>query len=222
MNNNLTEMIFILDMSGSMSSLKDDTIGGYNSLIAEQKKQPGDANITTVLFDNRYILLHDRINIKEVKELTSKDYMPCGMTAMLDAIGRTVVAIGQKLADTPEENRPGNVVVTIITDGFENASKEYTWSIIKNMIKEQRDKYNWTFTFIGANIDVDKVSEDLGIDSRFAKKYTASKAGTNTVYDAVAKSVSFTRKVSAKRSSVTSKMSEEEMLEMSSILDDIQ
>ena len=137
MNKNLTEMVFILDMSGSMSHLTDDTIGGYNSLLNEQKKQEGDANVTTVLFDDRYILLHDRKNIKKVKELTTKDYMPCGRTAMLDAVGKTIVSVGQKLAAMKEEDRPCNVVVTIITDGMENSSVEYTWDKKNN---DQRAK----------------------------------------------------------------------------------
>ena len=218
MNKNLTEMVFILDMSGSMSHLTDDTIGGYNSLLNEQKKQEGDANVTTVLFDDRYILLHDRKNIKKVKELTTKDYMPCGRTAMLDAVGKTIVSVGQKLAAMKEEDRPCNVVVTIITDGMENSSVEYTWDK-KTMIKEQREKYSWIFTFIGANIDVKKVSEDLGIDSRLSKKYTASKVGTDSVFRAMCDTVSFSRKAASTRSS--SADIESEMSAMNDIMDDI-
>lgn len=219
MNKNLTEMVFILDMSGSMSHLTDDTIGGYNSLLNEQKKQEGDANVTTVLFDDRYILLHDRKNIKEVEELTTKDYMPCGSTAMLDAVGKTIVSVGQKLAAMKEEDRPGNVVVTIITDGMENSSVEYTWDKIQAMIKEQREKYSWIFTFIGANIDVKKVSNDLGIDSRLSKKYTASKVGTDSVFRAMCDTVSFSRKAASTRSS--SADIESEMSAMGDIMDDI-
>lgn len=193
MNNNLTEMIFILDMSGSMQHLRTDTIGGYNALLDEQRKQSGDCNVTTILFDDRYIVLHDRKDIKDVQPLTEADYCPRGTTAMLDAVGKTVIDIGQKLALMKEEDRPGNVIVTIITDGMENASKEFTWNQIQDMIKEQRKKYSWIFTFIGANIDVQKVSQDMGIDTRFAKSYSASKAGTDTVYKAMSKTVSFTR-----------------------------
>lgn len=219
MNNNLTEMVFILDMSGSMVNLTSDTIGGYNSLINEQRKQPGEANITTVLFDHRYNLLHDRISIKDVPELTTKEYMPSGMTAMLDAVGMTIMSIGQKLNNTPEEERPGSVVVTIITDGMENSSKEYTWKQVQSMIKEQREKYNWVFTFIGANIDVAKVSNDLGIDARLSKSYTASKTGTSTVYSAMSKAVSYTRGVMSTKTN--SSVSEEDYSALSEIMDEI-
>ena len=196
MNNNLTELIMILDMSGSMRNLTSDTIGGYNSLIDEQKKQPGEAKVTTILFDDRYIVLHDREDIQKVNPITDKEYMPRGMTAMLDAIGRTLVSVGEKLAQTPEEERPGKVLVTIITDGYENASKEYNWSAIKDMIKEQREKYSWVFSFIGADIDNISVSNSLGIDSRLSKKYTKSSAGTSSVYMSMSNVVSKIRNVS--------------------------
>lgn len=221
MNNNLTEMVFILDMSGSMSDLASDTIGGYNSLIEEQKKQAGDANITTVLFDDRYIVLHDRVDIKKVNSLTSNEYCPRGMTAMLDAVGRTINSIGEKLAATPEAERPGNVVVTIITDGYENASKEYTWKAVQDMIKEQREKYSWVFTFIGANIDTKTVSESLGIDARLAKSYTANKVGTNSVYKTMSKAVTYTRSVSACKMSNNTALNEKELTEMSAVMDEI-
>ena len=216
MNNNLTEMIFILDMSGSMSSLREDTIGGYNTLLEEQKKQDGDANVTTVLFDNEYILLHDRKPISEVENLTANDYCPRGTTAMLDAVGMTITSVGQKLANMPEEERPGNVVVTIITDGMENASKEYTWNQIQSMIKEQREKYSWIFTFIGANIDVQKVSDSMGIDSRFAKSYTANKVGTDSLYKSMSKTMSYTREMRMKNASI-----DDMAVEMSNLMDDI-
>ena len=170
MNKNLTELVYILDMSGSMRPLTSDTIGGYNTLLNQQKKLGEEnpamrANVTTVLFDDRYILLHDRTDIRDVPDITDREYVPLGMTAMLDAIGRTLVSVGQKLAAMPEEERPGLVSVTIITDGQENASTEYTWKQVQAMIKEQREKYSWVFSFIGANIDVAHVSDDLGIDN---------------------------------------------------------
>lgn len=190
MNKNLTELVYILDMSGSMSPLASDTIGGYNALLKEQKKLGKEnpalkANVTTVLFDDRYILLHDRADIKNVPFITEKEYSPLGMTAMLDAIGRTLVSVGQNLAAMPEEERPGLVSVTIITDGYENASKEFSWHVIQKMIKEQREKYSWVFSFIGANIDVEKTSEELGIDSKMSRKFTPSKAGTASVFKSV-------------------------------------
>ena len=187
MNNNLTEMVFILDMSGSMSSLTSDTIGGYNSLLEKQRELNKEnpelkANVTTVLFDDRYIVIHDREDLDNVKDITSKEYQPLGMTAMLDAIGKTVVSVGQKLSDTPEEERSGLVSVTIITDGYENASREYKWEQVRNMIKEQKEKYFWMFAFIGADIDVEKTSLGLGIDADMAFSYTKSSSGVNSVY----------------------------------------
>lgn len=182
MKQGLTELVYILDMSGSMDSLTEDTIGGYNTMIKEQKKAEGEAFVTTVLFDDRYIILNDRVPIQDVALITEKEYSPLGTTAMLDAVGKTINRVGQKLAEMPEEERPSAVSVTIITDGYENASLEYTWKSVQGMIKEKREKYSWIFSFIGANIDVEKVSDDLGIDRRMAKKYTASKSGTDKVY----------------------------------------
>ena len=192
MNNNLTELVYILDMSGSMEPLASDTIGGYNSMLKEQRKLQEErpelrANVTTVLFDDQYVLLHDRADIKNVADITDKEYCPRGMTAMLDAIGRTLMGVGHKLAAMPEEERPGLVSVTIITDGLENSSVEYDWHTIHSMIKEQREKYSWVFSFIGANIDVEKTSDDLGIDRKMSKKYTASKRGTASVYRAISR-----------------------------------
>ncbi len=195
MNKNLTEMAFILDMSGSMSHLTSDTIGGYNSLIQKQREEVGDANITTVLFDDRYILLHDRQDIKKVADLTTKEYAPLGCTALLDAIGKTINHIGQELNKTAEEERPAKVIVTIITDGYENASKEYTYEKIKEMISHQKEKYSWIFMFIGANIDTMKVSGDLGIDAALSASYTYSAQGTSSVYSSLTKSMSYVRSV---------------------------
>lgn len=202
MKQGLTELVYILDMSGSMLPLKEDTIGGYNSLIAEQKKAKGEAFVTTVLFNDQYIVKCDRENIKDVPEMTEKDYTPLGMTAMLDAIGRTITSVGAKLAAMNEEDRPSLVSVTIITDGMENSSREYTWDSIQTMIKEQRDKYSWVFSFIGANIDVDKVSSDLGIDKRLAKRYTASKSGVANVYQSISKATFGVRNMSASSKNV--------------------
>ena len=189
MRTDLTELLMILDMSGSMYSLRDDTIGGYNSLIEEQKKEEGSAIVTTVLFNDGYSVVHDRVDINDVKPMTSADYVPQGTTAMLDAVGKAITSIGQKLAETPEEQRPSKVMVTIITDGYENASREYSWDVIKAMIKEQREKYSWIFTFIGADIDTMAVSNNLGIDSRLSKSYTKSVDGSNSVYKSVSKAM---------------------------------
>jgi len=200
MKENLTELIMILDMSGSMYELRDDTIGGYNSLIEEQKKEDGEVFVTTVLFNHSYSVLYDRADIKDVKPLTGGEYIPSGMTAMLDAVGRAITSVGQSLAAMPEEERPSRVMVTIITDGYENSSKEYTWDAIRAMIKEQREKYSWVFTFIGADIDTMKVSGDLGIDSRLSKSYTKSADGTGSVYMSVSNAM---KKVRASKSTAT-------------------
>lgn len=217
MDNNLSELVFILDMSGSMLNLTEDTIGGYNSLLKEQRKQDGEAKITTVLFDDRYIMLHDGVDIKNVKDITKKEYCPRGMTAMLDAVGRTISKIDQKITRMPEEKRPGNVIVTIITDGYENASCEYTWKSVQSMIKEHRENHNWIFTFIGANIDTKEVSERMGINKDLARTYTPSKKGTESVYKAVSNSVKYSREFSH------SAISRDEMDErLSECLDDIE
>lgn len=182
MNNNLTEMIFILDMSGSMVTLRDETIDGYNTMIEEQLKAEGDANVTTVLFDDRYILLHDRVPIQDVAPLTRETYTPDGLTALYDAVGKTVVDVGHKLYLTPEEERPGKVVVTIITDGYENASKEYQADELKFLITQQKDVYSWIFTFIGTDIDAMKVGTSIGVDPKLSKNFTRSKAGLESVF----------------------------------------
>lgn len=207
MKKGLTQIVFVLDMSGSMLPLTMETIGGYNTMIADQKKEEGDALVTTVLFDHRYIMIHDGINIKEVKDMTTAEYMPAGMTAMLDAVGMTINHVGQKLAAMPECERPEKVLFTIITDGYENSSKEFDWQTIKNMIKHQREKYSWVFTFLGANIDTDKVSDDLGIDQMLSKKYTANNIGTQSVFNATSKAVSFARGVDVDSINTTSTLS---------------
>lgn len=217
MKKGLTQMVFVLDMSGSMSPLREDTIGGYNSMIADQKKEAGDAIVTTVLFDNRYIMLHDGVNIQDVKEMTEKEYLPLGSTAMLDAVGRTINHVGQKLASMPEEERPEKVIFTIVTDGAENSSKEFNWETVRNMIKHQREKYSWVFTFLGANIDVDRVSDNLGIDKMLSKRYTASKIGTQKVFNATSKTMSFARGVS-----VDSLNNAHTKCCMSSVLDEVE
>ena len=145
MNQNLTEMIFILDRSGSMESLTEETIGGFNSLIEKQKEEPGEARITTILFDDKYELLHDHTPVQEIQRLTRKEYYARGCTALLDAVGLTIDRVGGRLAETPEEERPGRVVMVITTDGYENASRRYSRSQIQDMIQRQTDVYKWKF-----------------------------------------------------------------------------
>ena len=195
MKENLTEMVFILDRSGSMSNLTKDTIGGFNTMIENQKKEDGDAVLTTVLFDDMYELLHDGINIQDVKELTNKEYYARGMTALLDAIGKTINTVGERLNKTKEEDRPSKIIFVITTDGQENSSKEFTQKQIKEMIEHQTNTYNWQFMFLGANIDAVSTAQSFGISGQFASNYTANSRGTDALYTTLSKSVSSYRSV---------------------------
>lgn len=193
MKKNLTEMVFILDRSGSMQRLTDDTIGGFNSMIESQKKEEGEAFVTTVLFDDQYELLHDHINIKDIKPITNKEYYARGMTALLDAVGKTINSIGNRLSATPEDERPDKVIFVITTDGLENASREFAKSTVKEMIEHQQSKYSWTFMFLGANMDAVGEAASLGINTDFARTYTADTWGTQSVYDSLSCAVACAR-----------------------------
>ena len=195
MKKNLTEMVFILDRSGSMSRLVDDTIGGFNSMIENQKKEEGEAYVTTVLFDDQYELLHNHEDIKDVKPITNKEYYVRGMTALLDAIGKTINSVGKRLSETPEEERPEKVIFVITTDGAENASREFTRSVVKDMIEHQQTKYSWQFMFLGANIDAVAEADSLGITASHAHTYTANSVGTASIYNAMSDAVSCLRSV---------------------------
>lgn len=195
MKKNLTEMVFILDRSGSMMHLTDDTIGGFNSMIENQKKEEGEAFVTTVLFDDQYELLHDHIDIKEIQPISNKEYYARGMTALLDAIGKTINSIGSRLSATPEAERPNKVIFVITTDGMENASREFVKSTVKEMIEHQQNKYSWTFMFLGANMDAVGEASSLGINTDFARTYTADTWGTQSVYSSMSKAVSCARSV---------------------------
>ena len=153
MRKNLTEIVFILDRSGSMEGLEKDTIGGYNSFLQKQKKVDGEAYISTVLFDTGITVLHDRQNIKDVKLLTDDDYVPGGLTALLDAVGGAIKHIGNIHKYAIKEDVPEKTIFVIITDGMENASRRYTYSDVQNLIENQKEKYGWEFLFLGANID---------------------------------------------------------------------
>ena len=193
MNKNLTEMVFILDRSGSMSHLEADTIGGYNSLLEQQKKEEGEAVVTTVLFDDKYELVHDRADIKKVSPLTDREYFARGLTALLDAIGKTVNHIKERHKYAPDGELPGKTVVVIITDGFENASSEFTKSQIKSLIESQKEECGWEFLFLGANIDAVSTARDYGIACDRAVKYEADNIGTMINFAAVSKTVSCVR-----------------------------
>ena len=182
MGENLTEMVFVLDRSGSMSGLAADTIGGFNELIEKQKKIEGDAYVTTVLFDHEYEVLHDHVALEEVAPLTDKEYFARGSTALLDAVGRTIDAVGARLAATAEDERPEHVVFVITTDGRENSSREYTAKRVRGMIEHQQQKYSWQFVFLGANMDAVSEARKLGISAKYAADFTPSHSGVRKMY----------------------------------------
>lgn len=182
MRENLTEMVFVLDRSGSMSGLAADTIGGFNELIEKQKKIEGRAYVTTVLFDHEYEVLHDHVALEEVAPLTDKEYFARGSTALLDAVGRTIDAVGARLAAAPEEERPAHVVFVITTDGMENSSREYTAQRVRGMIEHQQQKYSWQFVFLGANMDAVSEARKLGISAKYAADFTPSHSGVRKMY----------------------------------------
>ncbi|MCD8511685.1 MAG: VWA domain-containing protein [Bacillus sp. (in: Bacteria)] len=171
-----------------MAGLEQDTIGGFNGFIEQQCELEGETRLTTVLFDDQYELLWDGVNATEVK-LTKKEYYVRGCTALLDSIGKTIIDVGLRLSKVKEEERPGNVIFVITTDGMENASREFTYEKVKELIKHQQEKYNWEFIFMGANIDVAKEADDLGISMDNAFVFEASEQGVNVMYDQVYASV---------------------------------
>lgn len=190
MKTKTTELVFILDKSGSMSGLETDTIGGYNAMLEKQQKEPGEAIVTTVLFDNNYELLHDRINIKAINPITEKEYYVGGSTALLDAIGNTINKIVNARRHTKVEYQADQVMFVITTDGMENASREYTYDKIKTMIERQKSEYNWEFIFLGANIDAIATAEKFGISPDRASNYNADSEGTILNYNVVSEVVS--------------------------------
>lgn len=178
MKKNLTELVFILDKSGSMSGLEKDTIGGYNSMLEQQRNTDGSCVITTVLFDNYSQLLHDRIDIRAVKPITGKEYYVGGSTALLDAIGKTIEKIVTVQKNTAEDYRAEKVMFIIITDGEENSSRYFSSSQVKKMIKEQKERYGWEFIFLGANIDAVETAAAFGISADRAADYVPDQKGT--------------------------------------------
>jgi uncharacterized protein YegL len=197
MKKGLTELVFILDRSGSMSGLESDTIGGFNSVLSKQKAEEGDANVTTVLFDDKYELLHDRYNLSKISKITGKEYFVRGSTALLDAIGKTIHKMGNVQKYAADSDRAEKVMVIIITDGMENASVEYSYDQIKQMIARQTKKYGWEFIFLGANIDAVETASKFGIAEERAANYHADSAGTMLNYEVISETVSMVR---AKRS----------------------
>ena len=187
--NNITEIVFILDRSGSMGGLENDTIGGFNAMLKEQKEKDGKAFVTTVLFDHERFTLHDRLPIEKVPEMTAKDYTVRGCTALLDAIGYTIEHIKRIHHYARREDVPASTMFVITTDGYENASRHYSGPAVKKMINAQKKK-GWEFLFIGANIDAIATARNFGIESDRAVNYHADAQGTHAVSQSVGKAVS--------------------------------
>lgn len=188
-----TELVFVLDRSGSMSGLERDTIGGFNSLLEKQKKEPGKALVTTVLFDDRYEVIHDRADLEQLAPITGADYYVRGCTALLDAIGLTIQRISQaQERDAPAE-RPEKTLFVITTDGMENASRRYSLPQVKRMIQRQKERYGWEFIFLGANIDAVEAAGQLGIDPDRAANYHSDSAGTRLTFQSISCAVSAMR-----------------------------
>ena len=183
---NLTELVFVLDKSGSMTGLESDTIGGFNSMLKKQKKAPGECLVTTVLFSDTMQTVHDRVPLSEVKEMTEEDYQPMGCTALYDALGNTVNKITSIHKYIRKEDVPSNTVFVIITDGYENASREFTHARLKSLVESKKEKEKWEFLFIGANIDAAATAESIGIARNRAANYKADSVGTGVVFESVA------------------------------------
>ena len=194
MKKNLTEIVFILDRSGSMAGLEDDTIGGFNAMIEKQKRQPGEAYVSTVLFDNESVVVHDRVDVQKIEPMTRKEYYVRGCTALLDAVGKAIHHIGNVHKYARPEDRPEKTLFVITTDGMENASRQYSYDRVKMMIERNTDKYGWEFLFLGANIDAAKEAARFGIRADRAANYHADSEGTGVIYETVSEAIGHVRK----------------------------
>ena len=198
MKNNITEIVFILDRSGSMSGFEADTIGGFNATIEKQKEQDGKVYVSTVLFDNTSEVIHDRVDINEIKRMTRRDYQVRGCTALLDAIGGAIHHIGNIHKYARPEDVPEHTIFIITTDGMENASHRYSSDKVKEMIKRQTEKYGWEFIFLAANIDAVETAENIGIRKERAANYRQTKDGVYRSYCAMSEAISTVRQNRAK------------------------
>lgn len=194
MKKNMTELVFILDKSGSMAGLEHDTIGGFNAMLEKQRGIAGECRITTVLFDNRYELLHDRIDIQAVSPMTAEEYQVGGSTALLDAVGRTIDKLVSVQRNTAPAYRAESVMFVIITDGEENSSREYAPDRVKSMIEYEKEAYGWEFVFLGANIDAVAAAGRFGISSDRAVDYVPDPAGTELNFQMMGEAVAAFRK----------------------------
>lgn len=185
MKNNITELVFILDKSGSMEGLEKDTIGGFNSMIKKQKKLEGDCYVTTVLFDDTCKKIHDRIPIGEIGYMTEKDYVAGGCTALMDAVGGAIKHIGNIHRYIRDEDVPQNTIFVITTDGMENASRKFDGVTVRGLIDDKKKNNGWEFIFLGANIDAVGTAEGIGIDADFAVEYLADPKGTSCIFESM-------------------------------------
>ena len=193
MKKGLTEVVFILDRSGSMSGLEADTIGGYNSMLKKQKQENGEVIISTVLFDDKTEVLHDRISLEKVSQMTDKEYYVRGCTALLDAVGGAISHIGRVHQGLPKEERPEKTLFIITTDGMENASVRYSYDKVKKMVEKKKQKKHWEFIFLGANIDAVEVAGRFGVAKNRAVRYECDETGTALNFEVMSKMVSCAR-----------------------------
>ena len=193
----MTELVFILDRSGSMSGLEKDTIGGFNSMLEKQRKEPGDAVVSTVLFDSETVVIHDRVTIADVPNLTDNEYFVRGCTALLDAVGGAIHHIGNVHKYARKEDVPEKTLFIITTDGMENASHRYTYDKVRYMIERQKDRYGWEFLFLGANIDAAAEAGKFGIDESMAANYHCDEVGTVLNYEVISEAITSVRACAA-------------------------
>lgn len=189
MKKNLTELVFILDRSGSMAGLEGDTIGGFNAMMEKQKREPGETLVSTVLFDQDTQVIHDRVPPEELRPLTQEEYYVRGSTALLDAVGGAIRYIGNVHKYAREEDVPEKTLFVITTDGMENASRHYDYDRVKTMIRRQQERYGWEFLFLGANIDAAQEAGRFGIRPECAADYHADSRGTRVIYESLAEAV---------------------------------
>jgi hypothetical protein len=193
MRDDLTEIVFVVDMSGSMGSIRDDAVGGFNNFVEEQKKLPGEANMTVVFFNGHGVTTwQENAPVKDMPVL-GDEYQPSWNTPLLDAVGNTINSVGKRLADMDEDKRPGAVMLVIVTDGQENSSREFTKAQVKEMIQHQQEKYGWTVTFLGANVDAFAEAQSLGISQSHSAGYTGSKKGIRAAYGVMSASAGAVR-----------------------------
>lgn len=194
MKNNITEIVFILDRSGSMAGFEADTVGGFNATVEKQRRQEGKAYVSTVLFDNESEVIHDRVEIGDINPMTERDYQVGGCTALLDAVGGAIRHIGNIHKYARKEDVPDHTIFVITTDGMENASRNYSKSEVKKLIKNQTEKYGWEFIFLAANIDAVQAAENIGIRAERAVNYRQNKKGVKMTYEAMSNAISAVRR----------------------------